>query len=415
MMKRYIFLFLAGLFTTAYARPAQPLTIDSCLTAVMEGNISLAAEKLNLSVAEAEVRASHIFNDPSLGVEYANNDDHRMQMGQSLSVELGYTFTPGRRGAAIDLAKSEAQLARALFDDYVRNLKYETCAAYFEAVKALRLYRLAVEFSENMDRVARGDSIGLAIGEIREVDAMATRIEARLARADARQALTDYQDAMLNLAVLMGNPRLASEFEPVSDSMPMLLPEVDDATLIEMALDRRADLRAALKNVDVAAKALTVAGRERNLEFEVALGYNYNTEVRNELAPAPKFSGMTIGVTIPLKFSNHNKGAVNAARFRKQQAEQEYAQARIEIESDVLSSLRNFRTSLDQLQSIDSTTLVESERIYNSYLDAYSHGDVSLVELLEVRRNYEDILKLHAETMCATSTAYARLQAALGQ
>lgn len=414
-MKRYILPLLAALSTAADAIAVQPLTIDSCLTIVMEGNIALAAEKLNLSVAEAEMRASHIFNDPSLGVEYANNDDHRMQMGQSLSIELGYTFTPGRRGAAIDLANSEVQLARALFDDYVRNLKYETSVAYFEAVKALRLYNLAVGFSDNMDRVARGDSIGLAIGEIREVDAMATRIEARIARADASQALADYQDAMLNLAVLMGNPRIAAEFEPVSDSMPMLLPEVDDATLIETALDRRADLRAALKNVDVAAKALTVAGRERNLEFEVAIGYNYNTEVRNEIAPAPRFSGMTIGVTIPLKFSNYNKGAVNAARFRKKQAEQEYAQARIEIESDVLSSLRNFRTALDRLRSLDSTTLVESERIYNSYLDAYSHGDVSLVELLEVRRNYEEIQKLHAESMCAASTAYARLQAALGQ
>ncbi|MDE6224947.1 MAG: TolC family protein, partial [Muribaculaceae bacterium] len=179
-------------------------------------------------------------------------------------------------------------------------------------------------------------------------------------------------------------------------------------------LKRRYDLRAAMKNVDVAAKALTVTRRERNMEFEVALGYNYNTEVKNELAPAPRFSGMTIGVTIPLKFSNLNKGSVNAAKFRQQQAEQQYAQARIEIESDVISALRNYRTTLGQLQSLDAETLVESEKIYNSYLDAYTHGDVSLVELLEVRGNYEEIQKLHVETLCDTSTAFARLMAALG-
>ncbi|MBD5380104.1 MAG: TolC family protein [Bacteroides sp.] len=412
-MKRHIFILVS--FVLAFsARSAAPLTVDSCLSIVMENNISLAAEKLNLSIAEAEIRASKIFEDPTLGVEYANNDDHRMQMGQGIAVELGYTFTPGRRGAAVDLAKSEAELSYELFEDYCRNLRFEAMSAYFEAYKALQLYRLALSFSESMDQIARGDSLGLAIGEIREVDAMSTRIEARLARSEARRALSDYHDSMLNLAVLMGNPRLADEFEPVSDALPMVLPEIDDETLIDEALKRRSDLRAAMKNVDVAAKALTVTRRERNMEFEVALGYNYNTEVKNELAPAPRFSGMTIGVTIPLKFSNLNKGSVNAAKFRQQQAEQQYAQARIEIESDVISALRNYRTTLAQLQSLDAETLIESEKIYNSYLDAYTHGDVSLVELLEVRGNYEEIQKLHVETLCDTSTAFARLMAALG-
>ncbi len=413
-MKKYHITLIIALIAFGGAWGATPLTVDSCLSLVMKGNIALAAEKLNLSIADAEVRAARIFNDPSLGVEYADNDDHRMQMGRSVAVELGYTFTPGRRGAAIDLAASEAQLAQALFDDYVRNLKYEAILAYFEAVKAHRLYLLAEQFSEGMRQIAQGDSVAFEIGETRKVNAMATRVEARVAEADARQALNDYHDAMSALALLMGDPKLADAFVPVSEEMPMPLPEIDDSALVGMALERRADLRAALKNVDVAHKALVVTGRERNLEFEVALGYNYNTEVRNEIAPAPRFSGVSIGVTIPLKFSNHNRGAINAARFRKEQADMLYNQACMEVETDVVSSLRGFRTVQQRLAAVDHSTIAESESIYRSYLSAYGHGDVSLVELLEVRQSYEDIQRLYVETSCEAATSYARLQAALG-
>ena len=413
-MKKYHITLIIEALVCFGAGAVTPLSVDSCLSLVMKGNIPLAAEKLNLSIADAEVRAAHIFNDPSLGVEYADNDDHRMQMGRSVAVELGYTFTPGRRGAAIDLASSELQLAQALFDDYVRNLKYETLSAYFEAVKAYRMYGLAVQFSEGMRQIAQGDSVGFEIGEIRKVNAMATQVEARVADSDARQAWADYQDAMSALALLMGDPKLSGTFQPVSDALPMMLPEVDDNTLVDMALERRADLRAALKNVDVAHKALVVEGRERNLEFEVALGYNYNTEVRNEIAPAPRFSGVSIGVTIPLKFSNHNKGAINAARFRKEQATLLYNQACMEVESDVLSALRGFRTVCQRLAAVDQNTVEESASIYQSYLSAYGHGDVSLVELLEVRNSYEDIQKLYVETQCEAAISYARLQAALG-
>lgn len=413
-MKRIISLAIFIFAAAALLSGAAPLSLDSCLSAVVNGNIGLATEKLNLSISDAEEIAARVFNDPTIGVEYANNDDHRMQMGQSVSVELGYTFSPGRRGAAIDLARSEKQLARALFDDYLRCLKCEATVAYFEALKEKRLYTLALSFSERMDALARGDSICLAIGEIREVDAMATRIEARKAQADARAAYARYHDAMLNLALLMGDPKQADSFEPVTEEMPSILPDAIDQALVTMAIDRRADLRAAMKNVDVASKALTVARRERNIEFDVSLGYNYNTEVRNEIAPAPTFSGMTVGVSIPLKFSNHNRGSVQASQYRVEQARLQYDEACLAVESEVLSALLAYRTALELLTSLDTATVAEAQQIFDSYLDAYSHGDVSLIYLLQVRNNYEEIQQLHIEAQCEASAALARLLSALG-
>lgn len=402
---------LTCLSTTAVS--ASPLSIDSCLNAVMHHNISLAAERLNIPIARAEERAAKVFNDPSLSFEYANNDDHRMQMGQSYSVELGYTWSPGKRGARKDLANSERELAEALLDDYIRQLRLEAATAYHEAVKAGELYAVAELISSAMADIARGDSLGLAIGEVREVDAMASGVNARMAAADAASASTEYNNSRIALATMMGRLDDARTLQ-FDESALRAYPDIDEHTAITEAIERRADLRAALKNIEVAKMQVKVDRAERKMDFDLSLGYNYNTEVRNEIAPAPRFSGMTVGVAIPLKFSNSNKGAITAARLRQEQATLEYEQAEAEVRAQVMSAIDAYHNALDIYNSLDNSLIKTSQTIYDSYLSAYRHGDVSLVELMEVSDNYSQVITARAEARYNLGIAYATLLAAIG-
>lgn len=416
MKLKHIILLIAVSSVWCAAR-ARTISLDSFLDSVMSRNVALAAERLNIPIAEAQARATAVFNDPTLGMEYAYNDDRRMQMGQSIAVELGYTVSPGKRGARRNLAESEKDLAAALFDDYLSRLRLEAAVAYHEAVKADALARLADGFSSSMAAVAGADSLGLVLGQVREVDAMSTRIEARLARSEADAALTDRAGAVLALASMMGDPALARSISPEQPSEGLLrsYPDIDENAAVTEALLNRADLRAAMRNVEVAERALKVEQKERNMDFDLAIGYNYNTEVRNEIAPAPRFSGVTVGLSIPLRFSNSNRGAVTAARMRREQAELQYRQAEIEVQAQVISAIDAYRRARATMAMIDSGTLGDSRTIYNSYLEAYRFGDVSLIELLEVRNSYRDLLRLHAEAVCNLATARARLMAAIGR
>lgn len=412
MKLRYIWAALA--IVQGAAAQAEVMSLDSCLNAVTAGNLALAAERLNIPIAEAEEHAAKVFNDPTLGFEYGNNDDHRMQMGQSYSVELGYTLSPGKRGARKNLARSERELAEALLDDYLRRLRLEAATAYMDVVKAECLYRLADSLNVSMVRIAQADSIGAAIGQVREVDAMSTHIASHVAEADAAAAATELRNARLALATMMGCPERAALIKVDTEgSLPY--PDVDEAAAIETAIERRADLRAALKNVEVEARRLKVERAERNLEFDLALGYSYNTEVRNEIAPAPRFGGITVGVSIPLKFSNTNKGAVTAARLRRDQAELQAEQAEQEVRTQVVAAIDTYRQARSMYAALDHRLLAESREIYNSYLAAYRHGDVSLVELMEMRNGFSDILRLHIEAAYNLGVARAAYLAAIGR
>lgn len=172
----------------------------------------------------------------------------------------------------------------------------------------------------------------------------------------------------------------------------------------------RADLAAALKNVDVAAKELKVTQRERNPDFDIALGYNYNTEVRNEIAPAPRFSGVTVGVAVPLKFSNANKGALRAAEFRKQQAEINYQQAELEVQTSVMQSLRQYLSLLTQVKRYETGMLDNALSILNGKIYSYERGETSRMEVLIARQTHDELRTAYIETVFNSFAALIELE-----
>jgi cobalt-zinc-cadmium efflux system outer membrane protein len=389
--------------------PLQPIRYQTYIELVWKQHLGYAAEKLNVNVAEAEIKAAGVYNDPAMSVEYADNDERRMQMGRSVSVELSKTFSIGKRSANIDLAKSEKELNDALLEDYFHRLRAEATLAYLEAVKQSELYIVKEDAYGNIRRLAEGDSIRFALGKITNVDAVQSRIEAEIAFNELLQARTDLYNSFASLDLWTGVFNRESGYEPVG-RLQRMERRFDTGQLLQTALENRADLAAALKNVDVAKKALKVTRRERNLDFDVALGYNYNTEVRNEIAPAPRFNGVTVGVAIPLKFSNANKGAVHAAEFRRRQAEINYQQAELEVQNSVMQCLRQYVSSLEQVKRYETGLLEDAGLVLDGKIYSYERGETSRLEVLVAQQTYDDLRISYIETVFNSVAALIELE-----
>jgi len=391
----------------------QAIDYKSYMEIVLKQNIGYAAEKLNISVAEANIKAARIFNDPELSMEYADNDDYRMLMGRSYSAELSKTFSFGIRRANIDLAKSEKELDEALLEDYLRNLQAEATLAWLEALKQGELYKVKESSYRSIRQLAEGDSLRHSFGKITHTDALQSRLEAGMVYNELLNAQTELYNAHSSLSLWTGSFDRNAPYKPTGN-MNMEPRIFDTEQLVLIALENRADLTAALKNVDVAERELKVVRRERNPEFDLAVGYNYNTEVRNDLAPAPQFSGITIGVTIPLKFSNLNRGAVKVAEYRMQQAELNYRQAELDIELSVTQNLNHYRTMCEQIARYDGGLLQDAESVITGRTYSYQRGETSLLEVLDARRTYDDLQIQYIETMYEYLAALVNLERSAG-
>ncbi|MDR1814764.1 MAG: TolC family protein [Tannerella sp.] len=395
--------------TPADSALTSPLGYNAFMEQVLSSNLGYAAEKLNLSEAEANLKAAKVFNDPSLSVGYADNDDRRMQMGRSVEVELSKTITVGKRSANIDLATSEKELNEALLEDFFHSLRAEATAAYLEAVKQRELYAVKEDSYQNILRLADADSIRLQLGEITIVDATHSRLEAEIAANELLEAHTEMINACSSLALWTGS------FDKNLINVPAGKFENEERLfsadeLLRTALENRADLAAAMKNVDVAQRALKVVKRERNMDFDVALGYNFNTEVRNEIAPAPQFNGISIGIAVPLKFSNANKGAVHAAEYRRQQAELNYQQAELEVQTSVMQSLRKYQSATLQARRFETGMMDKALSILNGKIYSYQRGETSRLEVLSAQQTYDDLRTSYIEALFNSLVSLVELE-----
>ncbi|MDR2774825.1 MAG: TolC family protein [Tannerella sp.] len=395
-------------------RMQQPIDYKTYMDRVWRQNLGYAAERLNPDIAEAGIKAAKVFNDPSLSVEYADNDDRRLKMGRSVSVELSKTFSAGKRSANIELAQSEKDLNEALLEDYFHRLRAEATLTYLEAVKQSELYYLKENTCSNIHRLAAGDSIRFALGKITQVDAVQSKVEAEIASGELARARTELYNVYASLGLWTGVFDRDVLYLP-SERLPMREERsFDSGKLLQAALENRADLAAAMKNVEVARKALKVTQRERNIDFDIVLGYNYNTEVRNEIAPAPRFNGVTAGISIPLKFSSTNKAAVQAAGFRKRQAELNYRQAELEVQTSVMQSLRLYRSSLEQVKRYEDGLLDDARSVLEGKIYSYERGETSRLEVLVAQQTYNELRTAYIETLFGSIAALVELERSVG-
>ena len=407
---------LLGLFLAVNMSLAQTpvkLSYRGYMNKVIHDNLGYAAEQLNVPVAQAEVTAAKVFNDPNLSVSYYNNENNTLQMGEGVELELSKTFTFGKRGANIALAKSEQALSEALLADYFRQLRADATVTYLEALRQHRLYQVKQRAYENMRQLAESDSIRFRLGEIREVDATQSQVEAGVLRNELAQAQSELYRAFSDLSLMTGTFSTDTLFVPEGE-LQLPARHFVLADLLNEALQMRADLVAAMRNKEVASKALKVTRRERNTDVDLSIAVSRNARVHNEEAPAPPFTGVTAGIAIPLKFSNLNKGSVRAARFREQQAELQYQEARLQVQTEVMQAYWTYELSSKQVEQYDNGLLRQASEVLEGKSFSYRRGEVSLLEVLDAQRTYDEVQAQYIETLFNYSVALVELERAVG-
>ena len=358
------------------------------IRAVEQHNAAYLAERYQVDIAEAQTRAAHVFNDPEISLSYGNNQDWSLQMGQSVEAGLAYSFSLGNvRRARIGVARSEEDLTRAALDDWFRDLKAEATLAWVRAQEARSLLAVKRSSYEGMQRVAESDSLRAELGDGSRVDARQSRIEARALRADYLAAEAEYANALNTLSLYAGGLPI----KDVPDTeMAIGLPDCSAQEMVELALEHRADLRAAELSRTLSQRNLALVNASRAPEIELSAGYSYNTEVRNEIAPAPQFHGLSVGVALPLKFSRVNRGERQAAERAVLQAEAAYEAAQQQIVAEVQQALVSWQSASRVAQECSDAMLEDAASILESRRTAYLQGDSSLLDYLMAVRVYND-------------------------
>jgi cobalt-zinc-cadmium efflux system outer membrane protein len=384
------------------------------LSLVNKNNLDYAAEKFNVNIAEANVEASKVFPDPELAIGASDNGQRRMQMGYGFSAELSWTLElGGKRKARINVAKSTNELTKALLEDYFRNLRADATLNYLASLKQKEIYKVQLNSYTILKNIAVADSIRFKLGSITEIDARQSKLEANAMLNEVYQSEADWKTALLELGTMVGNQKADTLYSSSGD-LAKFNRLFDLNELIISAENNRADLLAALKNKNVSQDILKLAKANRVLDLGVNMGVESASVVTNSVAPTPSSGAVSGGISIPLKFSNRNRGELKAAEFSVQQADVLYKQTELQIQIEVRKAWFNYLTTQKQVRQFNTGLLADAQRLLDGKVYSYKRGETSLLEVLNAQRTYNETQLNYYETLYNYAASLVELEKAAG-
>lgn len=386
------------------------ITFSEYMELVKTKNLEYAAEKLNISISEAAVRAAKIFSDPVFSVDVSTETDKSIRTGYGFTSELVKTIDfGGERKARIDLSLSEKDLTSAMLADYFRNLQADATLYYLEAMKHRQLFIVRNNSYQTMKKLAEADSIRFSLGSIMEIDAIQSKLETGILLNDMIHAVSEWKNALSDISIITGIFKYDTVFLP-SSHLHDVSRDFRLNNLITEALNNRADLQAAFQNKDVSQKALILTKKGRNTDVDLKLGLS-NLYLVGGNSSSP---GIYAGVALPLKFSNFNKGELKMAELRVEQSERYYDQAELKIRNEVTQAWEYYYDYCQQVDNFNNGLLEDAENVRKGKIYSYQRGETSLLEVLNAQRTFNEIQTNYYETLFRQAAALIELERSAG-
>ncbi len=390
------------------------LTYKEFLSKMIANNLSYAAEKYNINIAEAEVQAAKAFPDPELSIGWADNQQKRMQMGYGFEAELSWDLElGGKRKARKNLANEQKVLAELELQEFFHALRAESTITFLEAMQNKMLYDIQKDSYESMLQVAQSDSIRYSLGQISKVDAIQSKLEAKSMLNDLQDADDTWENSLMEIRNIISAKRVDSVYLPMGDfSQFVRLFALED--LIVTAQNNRADYLVAQQNQVVARKQVALARAERVIDLGLNIGVENNSFVKNAVAPTPGNTVVKAGISVPLKFSNRREAGLKTALYEERQAALEYDMVELELEKEITQAYRNYLTKQKQIQRFENGMLEEAKQVFEGIKYSYQRGASSLLEVLDAQRTYNETQQAYAETLFGYAESLVELEKAVG-
>ncbi|MFC4379953.1 TolC family protein [Chryseobacterium bernardetii] len=389
----------------------EPITFNEYLNAVKNKNLGFAAQKYNVSMAEASILTAGIFPDPQIEIETSNNGVSK-DMGYTIGGAVSWTLElGGKRKARIETAKNEADYSKLQLQDYLRNLLADATLGYIEALKTKALLNVQKESYQSMFRLAKSDSIRYKLGDISKVTSQQSRLEASSLLNEVYQLEGTQQQSITALSDFTGSDSTGKE---VTGDLSAFNRNFTLNDLITHAFNQRTDLLASRQNINTAASRVKLEKANRVIDLGLSAGAGHNTIANNEIAPSPAVNTVKLGISVPLKFSNRRNADLKIAEMGYSQAEAEYRQIENSIRTEITQAYQQYTSAQKQLQQFDNGMLKEAESILKGITYSYQRGESSILEVLNAQRTYNELRQNYFQLLAENAAALTELERKAG-
>lgn len=376
------------------------LTLESALQTARDNNPELAAARWGIDIAEGERRQAGVLPNPQLSweVEDTRKGSQTTTVGVSQLFELG-----GKRGARLDVAGRDAELAALELERQRNVLRAEVIAAFQAAAQAqegLQLAEQSLRLSERALQVVQGRVRAGSASPVEATRAQVQLSEVRLEQGRAEQALTV---AYQQLAAVTGAARV--QFSRVDGGL-QANNDIPSRTLLLDRLEQTADLRLARLQIDQREAALGLARSQRIPDLTVSVGSQYSQTDRERIN--------VVGLSVPIPLFDRNQGNVLAAARRADQARDQRNGAELRLRSEVVQALAQWSTAASEVQTFDRSILPSAQQALDAATRGFERGKFAFLDVLDAQRTLVAARLQYLQAQAQSSEARVRLERIFG-
>jgi cobalt-zinc-cadmium efflux system outer membrane protein len=380
---------------------------------LQESNINLAAQRFNIPIAQAQLTAARVYPDPTFESGYGGDLSNERQPsnytgGLSQTILLG-----GKIGARTAAANDALQVSRAQLADYLRNLRTQAANTFIDGLTGFLILQRKSKALMRANELVEVNEKRLKKNEIREDEVLRTRIAALEAQSDLISTESSLHETLASMSVLLGSQQRDGLLSPVGNlDIPPRNFSLED--LVERAVTSRSDVVAASNALDTARAQYRLAQVNRIPDLTLSGAYAHITRATNPIDPSPAWDSAGLTLSIPLPFSDLNKGNLEAANYAQLQAGVALQAAKLQAQADVRIAYERYTLAVDAVKQFESEVLHDADGLYQSRLFRMEEGKSSLVDVLNAHQAINQIYIDYYNALSEQAKALVALESSAG-
>jgi outer membrane protein, heavy metal efflux system len=217
-------------------------------------------------------------------------------------------------------------------------------------------------------RLAAGDAIPAEVGQ--------TEVELGRAQLELERATSMQAQAMEALVTAMGEPSLEVGTLEGGLEQPLVLPSLES---LRARLDQSPVVAASEAEIAVQKARLELAEAQRTPDVSLELSYRRLGDVENAL---------DVGMRLPIPLFNRFQGSIQEARAELAAAEARGRSVRNELGRELQAAHRTLARAVACAKLLREDILPRAGSVLQGAETRYRSGDISLAELLPIRRDW---------------------------
>ncbi|MCE7061174.1 TolC family protein [Dyadobacter sp. CY343] len=411
-MRIYIFGLFVSLAHTLHAQDTLRLSTRQADSLFLQNNLELLAEKYQIDIAKSIEIQDRLWNNPTFGVEVSAYNPSRGAFDVGKNGQKAFTISQmitraGKRNKQVALDVESTRKSEYQFYDLIRTLKFELREIFFESYyleQTVALYDNQINtltttvaaFQKEYERK------NISLKEVVRLKALLFQLSNN--RADI---LFEIQENQRDLRTLINTDRPVKPTVDSSDIRRYQLARYTPSTLIDRALQSRADLKVAQSQTKEAELNYTLQKALAVPDIEIGAVYDQASNYVNH------YFGVNASISLP--FFNRNQGNIRAAKTNISYYKTAENARQNSIGNQVDAAIEKVNIAEKAYQSVENQFTDQFQLLSTGIYDNFQKRNITLLEFIDFIETYNESIQEYNRLQADRIKVYEELNYVVGE